>query len=247
MFHDSFGPAPDRAVRGLWFVIAGAVALFLVDLLLVTQGTITTRESSWILSIHAHSSATLDRIMRAITNTGGVWRAVPVACATVFLWVTKRRLEAMTFLVAIVIAQSTTYALKALVQRDRPGLFDVANMPTDSSFPSGHALGSTVLGGLAAMWLWQHRHRALAIAAVIWAIMVSFSRVYFGLHYPTDVIASLALGIAFVAATGLAYHHLHLRHLPASDGPRASNDRSSVDLDHIQDPSVSRSVDRVGR
>ena len=195
--------------RTLWTIIGAAMAAFAFDYVMVANGWAESWDDDVILWIHDRSSNTLDRIMRIITDTGGVGRTIPVILVAIFLIASKRRLETFVFLGSVVLAQGATYGLKALVQRERPGLFDLANQPTDTSFPSGHALGSTFLFGLIALWLWDQGIRLPAVALVIWALLVSFSRVYLGAHHPTDVFASICLGVAFLAATVLVYNHLN--------------------------------------
>ncbi len=199
--------------RFLWILFLGAFTGFWLDYALVTRGTTGALDVRVMLWTHARTSPWLDRVFNVITNTGGVGRTIPVVLVGGFFLATKRRLEAGTLVGAAVIGQSLTYAVKALVSRDRPNLFYVPNMPTDTSFPSGHALGSTILYGLFAVWLWQGGHRGPATFLWVWIALVSFSRVYVGVHHPTDVIASVCLGLAFLAATLLIYGRMRMGQL----------------------------------
>src|SRR5215471_4603087 len=76
------------------------------------------------------------------------------------------------------------------------------------SFPSGHPLAATVFYGFAAILLWSYIAPKVwrvvigtAIAAVI--LMVGFSRVYLGAHYPTDVLAGFLEGVAWLSFVGI--------------------------------------------
>jgi membrane-associated phospholipid phosphatase len=201
----------DGHQRLLWTVFVGALACFGLDLWLVSRGTAQAFDDRILLWVHERTTPWLDRVFTVITDTGGVGRTVPVVAVTVFLLITRHKLEAGTLVVAAVVGQLLTYAIKAIVARDRPNLFFIANMPTDTSFPSGHALGSTILYGLLAIWLWHAGHRFPAGFLVVWALLVSFSRVYLGVHHPTDVLASLFIGVAFLSITLLVYGHLRNR------------------------------------
>jgi len=196
--------------RTLWCVIVAALMLFCIDIIFVLRGTTDQWDHDVLVWVDRIRTARLDRIFKAITDTGGNGRIVPVVLSTAFLFATNRRLEAFTFLGAAGIAQSITYGLKAIVQRERPNFLDVANLPTDTSFPSGHALGSTVVYGMIALALWHKGYRFPAGLLVIWIALICFSRTYFGVHFPTDVLASICLGIAFLAATILVYQHLRV-------------------------------------
>ena len=79
-------------------------------------------------------------------------------------------------------------------------------MPLDASFPSGHALGSLVVYGWLALWLWRQSHRLPAIFLLVWIALIAFSRVYLGIHYPTDVLASLALGVPWLTVVISLYN-----------------------------------------
>lgn len=89
--------------------------------------------------------------------------------------------------------------LKNLFQRARPAIDDPLVQLATYSFPSGHAVASTVFWGMACALVFAHtqsqRWRTLAaVVAVCMVLVVTFSRVYLGAHYPTDVIAGVAIG-----------------------------------------------------
>ncbi len=200
-----------RHDRLIWSVMGGSFLCFWIDLALVNRGTTQAFDDRVLLWVHARATPWLGRAFNLIADTGGVGRTVPVLVVGAVMLATKRRLEATTVVGAAVIGQGLTYAIKALVARDRPNLFYVPNMPTDTSFPSGHALGSTILYGLFAIWLWRAGRRLPAAGLVAWIGLVSFSRIYVGVHHPTDVIASILIGTSFLAATVVIYDHLKSR------------------------------------
>jgi undecaprenyl-diphosphatase len=108
----------------------------------------------------------------------------------------------MTF-VAIAVADWTSTAMKALVDRPRPPLRyptprTIVPLPHDSSFPSGHAATS-----FAAATMLSFAFPRLAPALFVLASAVAFSRVYVGVHYPLDVIGGAALGVLVATALRL--------------------------------------------
>lgn len=89
--------------------------------------------------------------------------------------------------------------LKNLIARPRPytqipELIMLMKCPADHSFPSGHACSSFAVAG-SLMWTMKSRWNALRIPALILAILIAFSRLYVGVHYPTDILAGVAIGL----------------------------------------------------
>jgi undecaprenyl-diphosphatase len=114
----------------------------------------------------------------------------------------RRPREAIVLLCASVGGMVLTGLLKDFFQRDRPPLILHLAPAINASFPSGHAtLSATVyltLGALIAHFAQRRRVRAYALsAAVLLALLVGCSRVYLGVHWPTDVLAGWCVGSAW--------------------------------------------------
>jgi undecaprenyl-diphosphatase len=104
-------------------------------------------------------------------------------------------------------AMTINAALKAGYARARPVLVPHLTEVADTSFPSGHAMGSAAvylsLGLLLARVLRRRIEKTYAIAsAMLLTLLVGASRVYLGVHYPTDVLAGWLAGIAWALACG---------------------------------------------
>ena len=101
---------------------------------------------------------------------------------------------------AILIAESVSGALKEWIGRDRPPVVDpdpapLVHLPATFSFPSGHATVSFACATTLALAVPR-----LALPLYALATAISFSRVYVGVHYPLDVLAGAALGVAIAIA-----------------------------------------------
>lgn len=144
----------------------------------------------------------LDPVFQAISNTGLGW----VSVAAVLLLIPLRPARRFVFpllLSELIGGVFITDTLKALLQRARPsGLsFSVPHEHIFSkSFPSGH---TTVAFSIAvALWMLaeKRQQRWVAEAATVWAILVGFSRIYLGVHWPTDVLGGLFAAVLGAAA-----------------------------------------------
>lgn len=118
------------------------------------------------------------------------------------LWLQGHRRTAAVTAVAILGALGLNLALKAGFGRARPELVPHAVAVDSASFPSAHAMLSAVvyltLGALVAQVQVRRRVKGFVIAcAVLLALLVGVSRVYLGVHYPTDVLAGWAVGAAW--------------------------------------------------
>ncbi len=151
------------------------------------------------LQAHAHTEF-LDSVMPLITmlgQAGVLW----IACAILLLFFKKYRRAGIGMGIALLIGVLLcNLTLKPLLARPRPFDYqlDVHNRlihllvppPTDYSFPSGHTLAS-----FEAATVLLRRDRKLGGPALFVAILIAFSRLYLYVHYPTDVLAGVILGV----------------------------------------------------
>ncbi|MCU0505533.1 MAG: phosphatase PAP2 family protein [Chloroflexi bacterium] len=142
----------------------------------------------------------------AVTQVGG-WVLVPVGVALVLgLVAVGRARMALVVAVALIGASVLTDTLKDAVARPRPP--DPLADAFGFSFPSGHALNSTVTYGIAALLVWRSwlpwRARFAGTATLVMLIaLVGLSRVALGVHHPSDVVAGWLAGTAIVAVVAL--------------------------------------------
>ncbi|MEO5938622.1 MAG: phosphatase PAP2 family protein [Sphingomonas sp.] len=120
------------------------------------------------------------------------------------LWVGKRA-EAAWIAVSLIGASLIDNGLKAWIARPRPALVPHLAQVTDASFPSGHAMVSAALYLTLALMLaegaksWAARGAIVAFGAVL-AVLIGCSRVYLGVHWPSDVLAGWSFGTAWALA-----------------------------------------------
>lgn len=122
---------------------------------------------------------------------------VLAAIALVFLYTKRYKAHAAGLVIALVGAAATDYAMKTLIARARPSGLIPSIIETTFSFPSGHATVAMALYGFAAYILcalFPARKPFIVATAVLVIGIIGFSRLYLGLHFPSDVIAGYILG-----------------------------------------------------
>lgn len=162
--------------------------------------------------IRGAGSVLLEPIARALTFIGDRWTITFLTvAATAWLIARRKRAEGVLLAATMVIGTSAGWALKELIERARPGIeYARIPVPESYSFPSGHALSTFLFFGILAFLVFTHartprvKFRAWALCTLL-ALGVALARVYLGVHYLGDVIASWMLGSAFLTAFAGAY------------------------------------------
>lgn len=162
-----------------------------------------------------------------LTNLGGAYVTMSLVCAA-SLWLLVRGAPSRALLLSLcVIAErSLVEGLKDLIGRPRPHV-QVDWLPHSLAFPSGHAANSmTAFLATALITAPPHLRRTAAIAGMAASVLVGLTRIYLGVHWPTDVIGGWAFGlVAVLAATEIGQrsgvlrfepqHQIVGRHVPA--------------------------------
>ena len=209
-------------------VCALAVWLFaaLVDAVLESDSIVKFDivAAAWI---HARVTPLGLRVFQLVTDIGSpIFVSVLVVAMVIWCWWRRERVLAIAVVTICAGEALLDLVLKSVIHRNRPEFGAQFLHGRSFSFPSGHAFGSIVAYGLLAYLLiafyrpapktrkWIHA----GIAALILAIGIS--RVYLGVHYPSDVIGGFAAGIAWlsICLTGI---RLAREHSSRADAPSA--------------------------
>ncbi|PSB24726.1 phosphatase PAP2 family protein [Stenomitos frigidus] len=157
-----------------------------------------------LMAIRQWHTPFLDRLMVVITNLGNpsVLLVASLLLAAFLLW-RKRRAETVTLAIAAIGALGLNVVLKDLFARSRPELWQRTVDVNFYSFPSGHAMMSVVVFGIIGYLLAAHLPRwrlVIATLTVLLVCAIGFSRLYFGVHWPTDIVAGYAAGTVWLVA-----------------------------------------------
>ncbi len=210
--------------------VAGGVWLFLALASDVREGETRALDERLLLVLRNPADPSdplgppwFEEIMRDFTALGGTGvQVVFVAVTTGFLLLNGKKRTAVLLLAAVSGALVLSLLMKHGYDRPRPDLVPQGSVVLTSSFPSGHSTLSAAtyltLGALLARVQprWPLKAFAILVAAMI-AGLVGASRVYLGVHWPTDVLAGWTLGAAWASAVWLAARALQSRGRVESD------------------------------
>jgi undecaprenyl-diphosphatase len=176
----------------------------------VIEGESRRFDRATLLWIHGRFPEWLDTPMRLVTALGYYWVVLPLlAGAVLVFYLMDWRLSAVLLLVSTAGGVFLTTVLKAVFRRARPELFDSGYTASYFSFPSGHATVAVGFYGALTLIL-AYRLRGLArwvVAAggVLLVLLIGLSRLYLGVHYPTDVLAGFLAAPLWVISVGAVY------------------------------------------
>ena len=204
------GPLIGAALAAGLVAAAMALALFVWLGFQVRSGAPTAFDLAGRAGLRSLESPGLSALMWGASVYGAPVRLSPfgLLAAGVFLYRGWRR-GALLAIVTLAGAWVLDTGLKMLFARARPRAFyEYYPAPESYSFPSGHALFAVCFfGGLAV--LLTHRMQSRAAQALVWVValvvilLIGASRVYLGVHYPTDVLGGFAVGVVWVIAVAL--------------------------------------------
>lgn len=166
-----------------------------------------------LLGAQAMASPGADRAFLLISALGYGYGVLPGELVLVSVLAVKRRVRETVFaLMALGGSLLLNAATKQLFARDRPTLWESISPHSTYSFPSGHAMASATFVGVAVLLTWHTRWRwAVLGLGLPFAVLVGYSRVYLGVHFPSDILAGWAAASVWTAAAYLAVFRISLR------------------------------------
>jgi len=157
--------------------------------------------------IYASESFITTSILLGATKIGEVWAMLSLSLMLIAYLMLKRcKIEALFFVLVMGLSSILNPVLKNIFDRERPTLLRLIDI-TGFSFPSGHAMGSTSFFG-SVMFIINRKMSGADKGIIIglcalMILMVSISRVYLGVHYPTDIVAGIIGGIFCIVLSTL--------------------------------------------
>ncbi|MDR1413064.1 MAG: phosphatase PAP2 family protein [Actinomycetes bacterium] len=205
-----------------YVVILGAAAIFVMSLFgfyelasdVNTSVAVARFDESMTRRVQSWRRPALDALMKVITWSAGIFGMTVLGFGLFFyLRHMGRSPEATATAVLVLGGVALSDVLKRILQRVRPEeALALIKTPVSSSFPSGHSMTSfcwsvaAIQAILLAPFAPPVAKALVAVLCVLYALAVGVSRVYLGVHYPSDVVAAWLLGIAWMSVvTGVYY------------------------------------------
>ena len=197
------------------WVIGGYVGALLVGILFAQAMRLTGNwdqgldwERAFLLLTHVRLPEAIDTLFLVLPWLGTNITLIPlIAAFSLWLFVRRKRRDLALHLITVQLGSFTLNAvLKSIFDRPRPDLFEPRGQHAWAAFPSGHAIASvSVLLTVALLlrrergWRWPMR---VAIALLLFSL---YSRLYLGVHWPTDILGGVLVGLVWLAATYTAF------------------------------------------
>jgi membrane-associated phospholipid phosphatase len=203
---------------GSGFVVIGGAAIVFTEIADdLTEQDLDSIDQTFMRSLAAHVAPATRELFQWLTRLGDTvtLAIIGVVVALLLLW-RRHRWLALGWATTVAGGTAFNWLLKQYFQRARP-VHDGLETAQGFSFPSGHSAGSVIVYGMLAylaMRLLPARwHVPVALAVAALAGTIGASRLFLGVHYPSDVVSGFAVGIAWLGLciTSIEWGRLHRR------------------------------------
>jgi undecaprenyl-diphosphatase len=210
------------ALTGIWSAIGWTIVHPLDDTEIVRTDT---RLANWFVDRRTPALNDWSLFGSYLAETI-VKIVVTAIIAGVLVWAVKRWLEALVVAVSLILEAMVFITVTWIVARPRPDVEAVDASPVDTGFPSGHAAAAACYAAIAVVVFWHTRKRWIRALAVVFSvampIIVGVARLYRGMHYLTDVVAGVLLGVASVVLVTVILRRAEDRRSRETDDGRAA-------------------------
>lgn len=201
-------------------IFSAAVAAFTWIAATVETGGTFTSTDAWVDTwLHLHAMPPITEAMIVVSFLGAPSTLMVVSALVCVVLMHKRSYDRLVALMILVLGGNLlNYGLKHLIHRGRPTFEDPLLTLSSYSFPSGHAMASTVFYGFViacVLTMARQRHNVATTAGILMIGLVCLSRVYLGVHYVSDVLGGILEAIAWstLALTALRLARAHQRNI----------------------------------
>ena len=198
---------------GVYFAIFIVLVIGFVEIAEeVFEGETLWFDEAILNTINSYSSAFWDAFFVIVTQFGGVFGIIAISLGILALLVNRRKYKkALTVAATVAGAALLNVILKLIFERARPDLWEQLIVETSFSFPSGHAMISSALALSVIFICWNSRYRWMAVGVgSVFILVIGLSRLYLGVHYPTDILAGWVVSAAWLSVVAVIVHSKYL-------------------------------------
>ncbi|MBW4481256.1 MAG: phosphatase PAP2 family protein [Tildeniella torsiva UHER 1998/13D] len=197
---------------GLILSLTALIALIALGLLVAAYPTLPAWDAAFLLRLHRYATPELNRGVAIATDLGTYWGVMPASVGLIALALVRRRWPVAAYLTLVTGGSAAlNLSTKLIWHRVRPALWEGMPLHDDFSFPSGHATYSMTFVIALVLLNWDSPRRPWLIGlGSLFVLCIGVSRVYLGVHFPSDIFGGWLLAIAW--AVGL--HQAMFRWLP---------------------------------
>lgn len=158
-----------------------------------------------LLAIHQSARPHLDAVAVWLTKFGVFWGVLPIAIAIALFLLLKRQWSQLAYFLTVLVGSIViNRTVKLLLHRVRPHLWLSPAPEIDYGFPSGHAMSSMTLVAALVVLTWNTRWRWwVLIPGSLFVLAIGWTRLYLGVHYPSDVLAGWTALVAWAVGVSL--------------------------------------------
>ncbi len=207
-------PAKYKAIFTSSVAIAFIVVAICASLFAKLADSVHEQHTTWLddqilLAINHRASPWLNDVIPTATDVGGVIGIAVLSTTAIAYFLRQKDYRHGALVVwGILGGVALNLLLKSLFMRHRPDLWAELVHETGYSFPSGHSMMSATFAVIMIVAFWNTRWRWLAIVlGALYTGFVGFSRLYLGVHYPTDVLGGWLIATAWVLALALVIRY----------------------------------------
>ncbi len=158
-----------------------------------------------LLAVHSTAQPRLDVFASILTKFGVFWGVFPIASVIVLVFLLRRKWRSLAYLVTTLLGSIViNRTAKVLLHRVRPHLWESPSPEFDYGFPSGHAMSSMTLVAALVILFWGSRWCWLVlICGSLFVLAIAWTRLYLGVHYPSDILAGWMASVAWAIGVSL--------------------------------------------
>ncbi len=166
-------------------------------------------DTAILVAIHETANQTLNNLAVSLTQWGRVGGTFLLATPVLLALGWQQKWRAFSYLITAIISSGLiNFTAKLFLHRLRPHLWESSYpLPLDFSFPSGHAMASMTLVMALIILAWGRRWGVVAgIFGGLFVLAIAWTRLYLGVHFPSDILAGWLLSIAWTVTVSLLFN-----------------------------------------